>query len=66
MNNKTATLEDAIQIAAKSHQGQKDKAGAPYILHPLRMMMRLKTEAEMITAILHLAKFAEDSKLAFA
>lgn len=53
MNNKTATLEDAIQIAAKGHQGQKDKAGAPYILHPLRMMMRLKTEAEMITAILH-------------
>ena len=48
-----ATLEDAIQIAAEGHKGQKDKAGASYILHPLRMMMRLKTEAEMITAILH-------------
>ncbi len=47
------TLENAIKIAAQAHQGQKDKAGAPYILHPLRMMMRLKTEAEMITAILH-------------
>ena len=53
MNNKIATLEDAIQIAAQAHKGQSDKAGAPYILHPLRMMMRLKTEAEMITAILH-------------
>ena len=53
MNNKIATLEDAIQIAAQAHKGQPDKAGAPYILHPLRMMMRLKTEAEMITAILH-------------
>ena len=53
MINKIATLEDAIQIAAEGHKGQKDKAGAPYILHPLRMMMRLKTEAEMITAILH-------------
>ena len=53
MNNKIATLEDAIQIAAKAHKGQSDKAGAPYILHPLRMMMRMKTEAEMITAILH-------------
>ncbi len=48
-----ATLEDAIQIAAEAHNGQKDKAGAAYILHPLRMMMRMKTEAEMITAILH-------------
>lgn len=47
------TLENAIKIAAQAHQGQKDKAGAPYILHPLRMMMRMKTEAEMITAILH-------------
>ena len=53
MNNKTATLEDAIAIAAKAHKGQIDKAGAPYILHPLRMMMRLKSEAEMMTAILH-------------
>ena len=51
--NKTAILEDAIAIAAEAHRGQTDKAGAPYILHPLRMMIRMKTEAEMITAILH-------------
>ncbi len=47
------TLENAIKIAAQAHQGQKDKAGAPYILHPLRMMMKMNTEAEMMTAILH-------------
>jgi (p)ppGpp synthase/HD superfamily hydrolase len=53
MNNKTATLEDAITIAAQAHKGQTDKAGAPYILHPLRLMMQMKTESEMMTAILH-------------
>ncbi len=51
--DKTATIDDAIQIAAEAHKGIKDKAGAPYILHPLRMMMRMKTESEMMTAILH-------------
>ena len=53
MTTNIATLEDAIAIAAKSHKGQTDKAGACYILHPLRLMMRMKTEAEMMTAILH-------------
>ncbi len=48
-----ATLEDAIVIAAEAHRGQTDKAGASYILHPLRMMMKMNTEAEMMTAILH-------------
>ncbi len=48
-----ATLEKAIQIAAQAHAGQKDKSGAPYILHPLRMMMRMESEATMIAAVLH-------------
>ena len=53
MSNKTATLEDAIVIATEAHTGIKDKAGAPYILHPLRMMMRMKSEEAMIVAVLH-------------
>ncbi len=48
-----ATIEDAISIAAQAHKGVKDRVGAPYILHPMRMMMRLHSEAEMMTAILH-------------
>ena len=48
-----ATLERAILIAAQAHLGQRDKAGAPYILHPLRMMMRMESEAAMIAAVLH-------------
>ncbi len=46
-------LEKAIQIAAKAHEGQKDKAGQPYILHPLRVMLRTDTEVERICAVLH-------------
>jgi len=46
-------LEDAISLAAKAHRGQKDKAGAPYILHPLRVMLRMETETDRIVAVLH-------------
>ena len=47
------TLEDAVSIAAIAHRGQKDKAGAPYLLHPLRIMLRMTSEAAMIAAVLH-------------
>lgn len=46
-------LDRAILIAAQAHLGQKDKMGAPYILHPLRMMFRFATQTEMIIAVLH-------------
>ena|SRR5215210_3982490 len=50
---RTATLEDAVSIAALAHRGQKDKAGAPYLLHPLRLMLRMNSEAAMMAAVLH-------------
>lgn len=46
-------LDKAIQIAAKAHEGQKDKAGQPYILHPLRVMLRTGNDNERICAVLH-------------
>lgn len=46
-------LENAIALAAKAHAGQVDKAGAPYILHPLRMMLRVATPEERMAAVLH-------------
>lgn len=46
-------LETAISLAVEAHAGQKDKAGKPYILHPLRLMLQMETESEMITAALH-------------
>ncbi len=48
-----STLERAIAIAAEAHAGQADKAGVPYILHPLRMMLSLASAEERIVAVLH-------------
>jgi (p)ppGpp synthase/HD superfamily hydrolase len=47
------SLERAIAIAVEAHAGVADKAGSPYVLHPLRMMLRMETEAEMMAAVLH-------------
>jgi len=47
------TLEDAIALAVEAHRGQRDKAGQTYVLHPLRLMLRLDTEVERMTAVLH-------------
>jgi len=46
-------LERAIEIAVTAHRGQVDKSGAPYILHPLRVMLGVKTDGERIVAVLH-------------
>jgi GTP diphosphokinase / guanosine-3',5'-bis(diphosphate) 3'-diphosphatase len=48
-----STLERAIAIAAAAHAGQIDKADQPYILHPIRVMLRVSSEHERIAAILH-------------
>lgn len=47
------SLERAIAIAASVHAGQTDKGGAPYILHPLRVMLRLTNPSAQIAAVLH-------------
>jgi (p)ppGpp synthase/HD superfamily hydrolase len=46
-------LVEAILLATQAHKRQKDKADMPYILHPLRMMVKMKTESEMMAAVLH-------------
>ncbi|BAH44983.1 conserved hypothetical protein [Brevibacillus brevis NBRC 100599] len=48
-----STLEKAIVIATQAHAGQVDKGGNPYILHPLRIMLKMSTVETMISAVLH-------------
>ena len=48
-----STLEKAIVISCEAHKGNIDKAEAPYILHPLRVMMRMDSTREMIVAVMH-------------
>ena len=43
----------AIEIAYIMHEGQKDKAGKPYILHPLCVMASGETIEEKIVGVLH-------------
>jgi guanosine-3',5'-bis(diphosphate) 3'-pyrophosphohydrolase len=56
-------LEAAIEMALRGHQGQVDKAGEPYILHPLRVMFRIREWGHRVevqaAAVLH--DVAEDT-----
>lgn len=58
-----STIERAIEIAARAHAGQVDKAGAPYIFHPLRLMFAVKTPEQKMAAILH--DVVEDTDVTF-
>lgn len=47
------SLDNAIGIAIQAHANHLDKGGEPYILHPLRVMLKMKTEHDRIVAVLH-------------
>jgi (p)ppGpp synthase/HD superfamily hydrolase len=58
-----ATLERALQIAVQAHAGQKDKSGAAYIFHPIRVMMRCTSTEAQIVGLLH--DVVEDTPVTF-
>ena len=58
-------LATAIHFAAEKHVLQTDKGGRAYILHPLRMMMRLRTNDDELMAIAVLHDVVEDCKVSF-
>ena len=62
--NEHELLEKAIGIAVAAHKGQQDRYGAPYIIHPLRVMARVQTAREKTVAILH--DVVEDTDWTFA
>lgn len=51
--NLNEVLTKAILIATKLHDGQVDKAGQPYILHPLRVMTNIESIEGKIVGVLH-------------
>jgi len=61
--NELELLEKAIVIAVGAHKAQKDRYGAPYVLHPLRIMARVETTREKTVAILH--DVVEDTEWTF-
>ena len=42
-----------LAIATRAHEGQVDKAGEPYIDHPVRVSGRCATEVQKAAALLH-------------
>jgi len=59
------TIEKAAELAASAHRNQKDAAGEPYILHPMRVSLkvfdRTKSADYATVALLHDA--LEDSDI---
>lgn len=53
----------AMNIAYKAHHGQVDKAGVPYIFHPIHLAEQMETEEECIVALLH--DVVEDTNITF-
>ena len=47
------TITKAKELASRYHQGQVDKAGAPYINHPTQVARMVKGKKAKIVAYLH-------------
>lgn len=46
-------LDKAARICVEKHAGQRDKTGAAYFQHPMRVAMRCKSDDEKMVALLH-------------
>ncbi len=49
----TDATERAMRLAYEKHQGALDKAGVPYIFHPIHVAEQMDDEDSTIVALLH-------------
>lgn len=47
------SFEETVALVARAHAGQRDPAGDPYLLHVLRVALRLESETDRVVALLH-------------
>lgn len=59
----TKLTRKAMIIAYNAHVNQFDKAGVPYIYHPIHLAEQMNTETECIVALLH--DVVEDTDITF-
>lgn len=59
-------LSLALLIATTGHFNQYDRGGNPYVLHPMRIMMRLRTTDKELMQIAILHDIIEDTLITFA
>lgn len=59
----TKLTKKAMVIAYNAHMNQFDKAGIPYIFHPIHVAEKMDTENECIVALLH--DVVEDTNITF-
>jgi len=59
----TAMTKKAIKLMYEAHKNQVDKAGMPYVLHPLHVAEEMEDETRTIVALLH--DVVEDSDITF-
>lgn len=56
----TEQTRKAMRLCYEAHHGQTDKAGVPYVFHPLHLAEQMTDETTTVTALLH--DVAEDTE----
>ena len=59
-------FDKAMFFAARGHLGQRDKGGHAYVLHVMRVAMRLRTSDEELMSMAVMHDLVEDGKITWA